>query len=137
MISSIRYESGHADHPITPGRTVIELERGGGVRLTYARLKSTRTWTAKQDPALWPAAIAALEQASFPAKPVQRVVPADSLSFTITADDRSVSLHYCEPYAKFVRVMCAIVLQMAGKDVLGYDLPGEPRYVTDVHEETA
>ncbi|MGE5182893.1 MAG: hypothetical protein ACM31C_12555 [Acidobacteriota bacterium] len=136
MISSIRYESGHPDHPITPGRTVIELDRGGGVRVTYSRLKTTRAWAAQQAPALWPAVLAALDHAKFPAKPPPGVVRADSLTFSVTVDDQSVSLDFCPPYEPLVRLMAAIVVQTAGKEVLGYDLPGEPRYVTDVREET-
>jgi hypothetical protein len=137
MISSIRYESGHPEHPVSPGRTVVELEHGDGVRVTYSRLKSTRVWTARPEPALWAAVVAALDDAQFPAKPPPAVVRADSLTFSITVDDQRVALDFCPQYEKLVRVMAALVAQTAGKDVLGYDLPDEPRYVTGVQEVPA
>lgn len=134
---TLRYDAGQADHPISPGRTVIELDPAGSVRVTYSRLGTTRVWTAKQEPALWPAAVAALEHAKFPSKPPPGIVPADSVSFSISCNGQSVALTYCPQYAEIVRLMAAIVAQTAGKDVLGYDLPNEPRYVTDVREEAA
>jgi hypothetical protein len=138
-MGSIRYESGQPDHPISPGRIVVEVHDDGRVALAFERFSTRRSWTATQLPALWKLLTTALEHARFPERPQLTSVPPDTIRYAITrrlgdAEER-VLLDPNEQYADFSELVMTVVAQMAGMEVLGFELPdGEPRYVEDVRE---
>jgi hypothetical protein len=138
MASVIRYESGQPDHPISPGRIVVELHEDGRVALTFERFSTHRSWTGTQEPALWSVLASALERARFPERPPMTSVPPDTISYSISRRvgnaEESVWLEPNEQYVDFSELVMSVVAQMAGKEVLGFDIPDEPRYVTDVRE---
>jgi hypothetical protein len=138
MITSIHYESGQENHPISSGRIVLELEHDGSVRLVHERRGTKREWTAQQTSALWPAAATALESAGFPKPPPPGPVPPDTIGFTITCmrdgHRESVALTPSAQYAQVSRLFMAVITQTGGPAVLGFDLPDEPPYVTDARE---
>jgi hypothetical protein len=139
MVGAIRYESGQSHHPISPGRTVIEFDAGGEVTLSYERLASKRRWTARQEPTTWMKLNEALGEAHFPERLPPGPVMPDTISFTISRRVNDaveiVSLVPNPQYAKFSALVLSVIAQMTGREILGFDLPGEPRYVTDAREQ--
>ncbi|HEY8076990.1 MAG TPA: hypothetical protein VIF62_22840 [Labilithrix sp.] len=138
-ITAIRYECGEANHPISPGRTVIELDEEGFVRLTHERLGVRRAWTGQHVRALWPMMANALAQADFPRRPPPGAAPPDSIGFSIACsrggEILSVTLLPSPAYAGFCRLMTSVIAQMTGVEILGFELPAEEAYVVGVREE--
>ena len=137
-ITSVTYDKGQVQHPVSPGHTILELEAAGTAKLRFERRDQRRSWSAKQTDALWPALIAALERARFPEQPPPRGVPPGTIGFTVTVrrgdSEERVSLDPCPEYAPVSMLFNSVIAQMTGDQVLGFTMPIETRYVTDVVE---
>jgi hypothetical protein len=140
MITSIRYVDGQPNHPISPGRTEINLDVNGSIDLTYRRGPQTRTWVGKQRSELWRNALTALEHARFPAAPPRGAVKPDTTGFAISCQRdgklETVTLVPCAEYAEFSHLMTVVISEITGKEILGFTVPSETSYVSEAREVT-
>ena len=107
----------------------------------YKAGQPRREWQGKVTKSVWSDALAALTLAKFPIVPdlSGKVLPRGAMSFTVSGRQMngkvvSVELPTGVPldgYRELSSLMMNLVAQTCG-DILGFELPAEPRLVTDV-----
>lgn len=130
----VKYSVGNPHAPIGNGAITVELAADGAVRLVVEKHPSRREWAGRAEAALWATLSSALAGAGFPAKPSRVTAPPGTASFELQverADGRiEATSGFPSPEYKDVSVLfMTIVSQMTGKEVLGFELPSETRYV--------
>ena len=147
-LQEVVFEYGNEHDPIaTFGRFIVDLSSNASLRLThYSRGGQRREWQAKQTASVWPDVLAALTTAKFPIAPNVKglALPPGTSHFSVsgrklTGEVVSVQLPGGVPfdgYRELAGLMTNIVAQVSD-DILGFELPPEPRLVTDVVQTAA
>ncbi len=132
-----RYSFGNPYAPMGIGGYSVEVFADGAVELVHDRHGKKRAWRARAEPSLWTELARAIETSGFPRKagPMSAPPGTESFSFSVIAPDGTVTevggfgaVEYRDVNFLFNR----IVGQMSKDQVLGFELPIETRYVTDV-----
>jgi hypothetical protein len=141
-LREVTYEYGNENSPTaTFGRFIVDVSSDASLHLTHYKAGQRREWQGKQTASVWPDVLAALTMAKFPIAPSVQglVLPHGAMTFTVSGRQMtgkvvSVQLPTGVPfdgYRELSMLMMNIVAQVSG-DILGFELPPEPRLVTDV-----
>jgi hypothetical protein len=141
-LREVTYEYGNENNPTaTFGRFIVDVSSDASLHLTHYKAGQRREWHGKQTASVWPDVLAALTMAKFPIAPSVKgqVLPHGTMTFTVSGRQMtgkvvSVQLPTGVPfdgYRELSTLMMNIVAQVSG-DILGFELPPEPRLVTDV-----